>query len=390
MSFAGRIRSQIRPYGSESFQMGIDMTDQTSSFPLSIRGFKSILVIVFDNIGDVIFTSAVFETLQAYPELRVGVWCKSYTEQVARLLPGHPEVFASDPFWDKSPLQGKGRITAFLRMAWKVRRHQFECAIIPNHCWRSALIARVLGIPVRIGFGLGKNRYALSHSLAPMHRHQAVMPQMLRLLSPFLDVPPHLLRPIYRLHLNQEPQLRRPFVTTGKRLVILHPFAGSPKRCAPLSLWVEFAQALKKQGYQLLWLGAAGELKRLVDHRQTFEPYEYADYYERTGLGDFAGIMQHAFAYVGHDSGPLHFAHALGAPAFGLYLPSEYQRTFPQGPTLSYMLHRSSPSELSLQDWLLAWTEFTEQIQASDHAESAGSRHRIESNQLRFVPPTIE
>jgi ADP-heptose:LPS heptosyltransferase len=328
----------------------------------NLRSARSVLVIVFDNIGDVIFTSAVFEVLKTHPQLKVGIWCKNYTEQVARLLPGHPQVFASDPFWDKSPLRGKGRLGAFIRKALEVRRQKFDLAIIPNHCWRSALIAKLLGIPVRIGFGRGKNVYALTHPLAPMNREQAVVPQMLRLLSPFQDVSPGTQQPVYRLELRDEPQLKNPLVNTGKPLVILHPFAGSPKRCAPLSLWLDFALALKDQGFQLLWLGAATELKRLGEHRQAFQPFEYADYYERTGLGDFAGIMQKAYAYVGHDSGPLHFAHGLGAPAFGLYLPSEYKRTFPQGPSRSYMLHRSSPSDLTLQDWMAAWREFTSHL----------------------------
>lgn len=338
------------------------MTDLKNQGSLSLSQLQSALVIVFDNIGDVIFTSAVFEVLRSYPHLRVGVWCKEYTEQIARLLPGHPKVFASDPFWDKSPLRGKGSFASFFRKAREVRRHKFEVAIIPNHCWRSAFVAKLLGIPVRIGFGQGKNRFALTHPVTPMVRHQPVMPQMQRLLSPFQDIPSHVYQPRYRLELREKPRLKQPLHLSSQPLVILHPFAGSPRRCAPLTLWLEFARALKQQGFQLLWLGAGSELARLKEHRSDFAAHEFADYYEVTGLGDFAGLMQEAFAYVGHDSGPLHFAHALGAPAFGLYLPSEFQRTFPQGPTRSHMLYRASPAELTLSDWLTAWGDFVRLI----------------------------
>jgi ADP-heptose:LPS heptosyltransferase len=334
------------------------MTEVLARPSLALQTVNKVLVIVFDNIGDVVFTSALFDSLRSSAHLDFAIWCKDYTSEVARLLPGKPRVFASDPFWDKSPLRGKGRIVPFLRRAQQVRREKFDLAIIPNHCWRSAFFARLMGIPVAVGFGKGKNRYFLTHPVSEMVRDQPVMAQMGRLLEPFQDLARSSIKSVYRLELDEPPVLKQAFVATGKPLVILHPFAGSPKRCAPLTLWLEFAKALKGQGYQLLWFGAPQELQAIRRMSQEFEAHEFADIYERKGMSDFAGLMQTAFAYVGHDSGPLHVAHALGAPAFGLYLPSEYQRTFPQGTAPSFMLHRSNPAQLSLEDWLAEWDRF--------------------------------
>ena len=64
--------------------------------------------------------------------------------------------------------------------------------------------------------------------------------------------------------------------------------------------------------------------------------------------------MKHASAFVGHDSGPLHVASAMGIRTLGLYLPSEYQRTLPQGVGPSKWIIKNNPRDLSLEEVLFS------------------------------------
>ena len=56
--------------------------------------------------------------------------------------------------------------------------------------------------------------------------------------------------------------------------------------------------------------------------------------------------------FVGHDSGPLHVAGALGVPVIGVFAPGEPKRTFPQGVGPWRMIHRATPNEIGAADLL--------------------------------------
>ena len=59
-----------------------------------------ILVVALDNLGDLVFASALTPPLhEAFPGATIDVWSKSYTADVARLIPHVSSVIHADPFW---------------------------------------------------------------------------------------------------------------------------------------------------------------------------------------------------------------------------------------------------------------------------------------------------
>src|ERR1043165_1507084 len=59
-----------------------------------------ILVVALDNLGDLVFASALIPPLrEAFPDATIDVWSKTYTAPVARLLPHVSTVFDAEPFW---------------------------------------------------------------------------------------------------------------------------------------------------------------------------------------------------------------------------------------------------------------------------------------------------
>ena len=58
---------------------------------------RRILVVALDNLGDLVFASALVPPIrQAFPSAVIGVWCKEYTAPIARLIPHVDQVFSFD------------------------------------------------------------------------------------------------------------------------------------------------------------------------------------------------------------------------------------------------------------------------------------------------------
>ena len=306
---------------------------------------KKVLLVCFDNLGDLVFSSALAKALSEDGENRVSLLCKDYTAKIGYLLPGIEQVFAADPFWDKAPNRRKGKLASFIRCLATVREQRFDEAYIVGSHWQSAMSLRLAGIPRVYAFTGRKNGIFLSRSLPLPSRKEPVVSGILASFAPLLraSVPAHTI-----LERKALPHFERPEILQGKRLVILHAFAGSPRRCAPLSLWGGLARQLTERGLHVLWTGMPSETAAI---RKAFPgEWDNSHFVDTWALDllQLAWIWSEAELFVGHDSGPLHVAHALGVPVLGLYLPGEPQRTFPQGATPYRMIHKASPLELEL------------------------------------------
>ena len=309
-----------------------------------------ILLVSLDNLGDLVFASALAPPLRdRFPGATLDVWCKEYTADVAKLIPGVSDVIASDPFWDVAPGRAKGSRAAFLRAFREVRSRRYDVAVLAAAPWRTAAAVAATRIPRRIGLRRRKNRFFLTDALPDGRTDRPVMSELARLLAP-LGIETAALR--YRLDASPLAARRERLAAAVPRpYAALHPFASKENRCAALPVWIELSQTLAERGMIILWIGSASELSRL---RST--PHSPAwRFIDRVGdgtLADTAAALADAALFVGHDSGPLHVAGALGVPVVGIFAPGEPQRTFPQGVGRSRMLARPSPAGISAQDIL--------------------------------------
>ncbi|HEU4564738.1 MAG TPA: glycosyltransferase family 9 protein [Gemmatimonadaceae bacterium] len=315
------------------------------------RGEGKLLVVCLDNLGDLVFASALLPPLrERFPGARITLWCKSYTAEIAPLVPGVDAVVASDPFWDRSPGRGKGPLLPFLGAARALRRERFDAALLAFAPWRTAAAVSTLGIPVRIGRERHRNRPFLTHALPPEDKKRPVLAELARLLEP-LGIPPRPLR--YRLERAPlEARRTRLAPLLGDCPVALHPFASKRGRCVDIREWITVARALASRGASPLWIGSAAELSELRAAPGAGEEWRYADRLLAGSLADLAAALSLATLFVGHDSGPLHIAGALGVPCVGVFAPGEPLRTFPQGVGPARMLARPSPEGITAGDIL--------------------------------------
>jgi ADP-heptose:LPS heptosyltransferase len=313
---------------------------------------ERILVVSLDNLGDLIFASALLPPLrERFPSAQIAVWCKEYAAGLGPLLPGVDSVYHADPFWDRAPGTGKGSFREFLEVAGSLRRATFDTAILCFAPWRTAAAVAALRIPVRIGLGRRRNQRWLTHALSPEDRGKPVLVEAARLLGP-LGITAGELR--YRLDSRRvEVVLKDVQASLGDGdYVALHAFAGSDARCVALSQWVEIAGELSRRGMSVLWIGTTVELERIRQMGHEGANWRFSDALFGASLTKTALAISLSELFIGHDSGPLHIAAAFGVPAIGVFAPGEPQRTHPQGTGPSRIIVRPSPREISASDIL--------------------------------------
>jgi len=315
-----------------------------------------ILVVSLDNLGDLVFASALVPALREHhPDATIDVWCRPYTVEVAGLIPGVDDVLEGDPFYCRSAIGTVGTIGGFARSIRAVRRRGYDVAVLTSAPWRTAAATAAAGARMRIGFARGHNAPFLTHRLPAADRRRPVMEELGRLLEP-LGIHASGLR--YEL---DEAALTRAEGSVGALLpdpvVALHPFAASRDRCATLAMWLDVAAEVESWGYQVLWVGLRHELDELRAYDRDQHVRRYVDRIAQGSVRRASAAIGRADAFVGHDSGPLHLAGALGVPVVGVFAPGEPHRTFPQGVGPSRLIAVPTPAHVDGRDVLEALDE---------------------------------
>jgi ADP-heptose:LPS heptosyltransferase len=306
-----------------------------------------ILLVSLDNVGDLVFASALAPALrERFPGAPLDLWCKAYAAGVARLVPGVTRVVASDPFWDRAPGGAKGKLVPFLRALRDIRRGHYELAVITSLQWRVAAALAIARIPSRMGRLRKRNQRWLTHVLPEEDRSRPVVLELGRIAHALGAEP----RAHYRLDSAPLAERRASFavVIRGPRRVALHAFAGNRARCVGVAGWRALGEALVRRDVDVVWIGSATELAEIRGSVVSPRWY-FADTVGNGSLFDSAALIALCDAFVGHDSGPLHIAAALGIPALGIFTPGEPQRTFPQGPGPSRVIARPSPAGVTAE-----------------------------------------
>ncbi|MDB4878045.1 MAG: ADP-heptose--lipooligosaccharide heptosyltransferase [Gemmatimonadetes bacterium] len=306
---------------------------------------ERILLVALDNLGDLVFTSALTPALrEAFPNATIDVWCRAYTAPVAALIPHVTTVIAADPFWAVQRHIDPPSTRAFLRSARQVRANRYDLAVLSEAPWRTAAAVATTRIPVRIGPARNHNAHFLTHTLPPEDPHKPVVSEQARLLTP-LGI--QSVDPCYALDVARlGTALPEVIDQLPPRFAALHAFASRRNRCVPLAEWTQIAFELQSHGLDVLWVGTPSELRELRGSYAHPSGY-YVDQIGDGSLTATAAALSLAALFVGHDSGPLHIAAAFGVPVIGVFAPGQPDRTFPQGAGPSIVIHRPTPAGIT-------------------------------------------
>lgn len=124
---------------------------------------------------------------------------------------------------------------------------------------------------------------------------------------------------------------------SGKPLVLIQAGAGWANKMYPLPWWAEVARALDQHGFDVWLPGAPGEFhlaEEIVERSNGA-----ARTVDATNFGLLAALIRGASLLIGGDTGPVHLAHALGAPVLSIIGPTDPRRNGPYGALDQVLFH---------------------------------------------------
>jgi ADP-heptose:LPS heptosyltransferase len=282
-----------------------------------------ILTVQFKSLGDtVVSIPALMAIRQRFPECELHALVP---EPSAPLLQHHPAV---NRVWSVPRRAGLRRYWPLIRA---LRTEQFDRAVDLGGNDRSAIITFLSGAPERLGALQIKNpwwkRFCFTKPVAalPEDRHESL--RLLHILSPWNISPPAKIEiKLYPDPVRPNPLVRNP----SKPLVICNTGAASPKKQWPLAQWARFHQLANARGYDLVYTRGVSPLEdQLIQQLQSLTPG--ANILPKLDLPQLLVAIKSADAMISNDTGPMHFATALGVKTVAIFGPSPEKRWFPVG-----------------------------------------------------------
>lgn len=277
-----------------------------------------VLVVQTAWLGDTVFTSALAAALgRLWPRASLELCVAPRGRDVALAMPAVSQVHVFDK---RSADKG---FAGLRRMATVLRERRFDLAVLPHRSPRTALLARLAGIPERVGF---EGPLASFLYTARVRTTAAGFLEREADLAAFFGATPS------PMLLEARPEWLE---AAQRRLGPGGPFAGIclgsewETKIWPDARMTAFAVMLRDRGLSPVLLGGPKE-------RETARKISAAvDCIDTTGntVGEALAILSRCAVAAGGDTGLVHAARALGTPTVAIF-----------GPTTPDV-HRFSPRE---------------------------------------------
>ncbi|MBI5741126.1 MAG: lipopolysaccharide heptosyltransferase II [Nitrospirae bacterium] len=308
---------------------------------------KNILIRGVNWIGDAVLTlPSIRAVRKAFPEARISLLVKPWVS----------EIFLNNPDIDEIILYEdthKG-IGGKLKLAGELRKKKFDAAILFQNAFDAALIARLAGVPERIGYSrdgrglLLTKAIPLSKDILPMHQ----VYYYLNLLKA-AGIETKEVRPFIWLT-DEERQWARDVINSkfkiqnSKLLIGINPGAtyGSAKRWPPERFAALIAGIINELDGSVIIVGSeaeagianeivasVGAIHELPLHqtRNAKRETRVLNMAGKTNLRQLAALIAECDAFVTNDSGPMHIASALLVPVVAIFGSTDKTSTGPFG-----------------------------------------------------------
>ena len=294
-------------------------------------GVRRILVRANNWIGDVVMISPAVRALRRrFPAASIAMVAKRWVLDVVSGNPEYDELIEYDHEGAHRGLSGRMRLARRIRQGGPI-----DLAVLFQKAFDAAVLARLAGARVRVGYATDARGFLLTHPLPPppKTRHHA---------DAFLDlaraVGCEAIDPLPSFHLGEEQRraadavLRRRGFADAPLLVALHPGASKGPRAWHAERFAALAERLRRgHGARFFLVGSAGEQDTLERVRAGLSTGDWIGPEEAPGLPVAAALLARCHLFIGNDSGPMHLAAALGVPTVGIFGPGHPRNTAPRG-----------------------------------------------------------
>lgn len=284
-------------------------------------------------LGDAVLTLPLLQRLHAaFPDAAVDFWVR---KGFGALFAAHPAI-RSVYEYDK---RGRDRgVLQTLRVGSAARRENYGIWIAAHGSFRSGMIARQSGAPMRIGYAEpGINALFYTHTVPRRFAAFAEIERLLRLLLP-LDIGaeepsprdwPTLVLP--QTARDAAERLFASFAAEGDAPVLgLHPGSIWGTKRWPQEYFAAVAAKAAREGARVLVFGGPGAEEAMAGETASLatkglSPAEGARIVNCAGtlsLPELAAVIGRLSCYLTNDSGPMHLAWPQGTPVTALFGPT--------------------------------------------------------------------
>ncbi|WP_051229379.1 glycosyltransferase family 9 protein [Paludibacterium yongneupense] len=304
-----------------------------------MKGLR-ILVVRRDNIGDLLCTTPLIDTLRAhYPHAQIDALVNSYN---APILAGNPALNTIHIYTKgKHRAEGRSRFGVFFdtaRLIWKMRQQRYDLIILPGQAiknarkyakWIMSSHSKVIGFidpkqarqdPINVGVDPAPYRA----------RHEAEKCQALLTTLNITDSPgPMRVFPDPAISAQARLCLSQAGIAANGRLIGLHISARRPKQRWPAENFIALAHALHAldpaSGFVLFWSPGAGDNPQHPGDDEKAETIMQGCRdlplvpLPTHRLEELIGGLSLVDSLICSDGGAMHLAAALGKPVVSLF-----------------------------------------------------------------------
>src|SRR5471030_23486 len=292
---------------------------------------QRILIIKLRHHGDMLLTTPVISTLKEhYPEAEIDMLMYLETKDMLASNPLLTMLFTIDRTWKK---QGKlAHIRHETQLVKRLISRKYDLVINLADQWRSALVAKLTGAPIRIGFNFPKRKGALwQHCHTHLvdvadHNQLHTVEQNLSILTPLnLSSQVRQVTMSYSAEDRSEVEQRLNESHIKGNFVVVQPTSRWLFKCWTEEKMAEVITALHAEGIcVILNSGPADNELKMVERILALAPKEQV--FSLAGqltLRQLAALIDKAALFIGVDSVPMHMAAALKTPLVALFGPSK-------------------------------------------------------------------
>lgn len=287
--------------------------------PGKLADIRKIAVLRANALGDFIFTIPALEALRAaYPEAEIVLLAKAWHAAFLAERPSPIDRVVVVPRYGgvgEAPgiPEDPGEIGRFFE---QMTQEHFDLAL-QLHGGGGYSNPFIRRLKARVTIGLKAPEAVPLDSWIPYTYFQPEIMRYLEVVS-LIGAAPTSIEPHITVTQKDRAEARRSIAEDPRPLVVLHPGASDIRRYWPAEKFAAVGDALAASGAQIVVTGTEPERETTAAVCKRMQA-EVRDLAGQLSLGGLAGLLSLAGVAISNDTGPLHLAHAVGAPTVGIY-----------------------------------------------------------------------
>ncbi len=277
-----------------------------------------ILIRATNWVGDAVMCLPALRAIrERFPAAHIAILAKPWVA----------DLYARETFTDELILYTAKTLREKMQFGWSLRARGFDTAILLQNAFEAALVARLAGIPERIGYNRDGRGLLLTNAVTPPKKGE--IPRHERFY--YLEL---LRRAGLIAELPASEAIRLDGAGTARRaLVGVSPGAayGSAKRWIPERFASAAVEVARARGASIALFGSKDERALCEQVAGMLDGVDVVNYAGQTTLAQFIELAAGCEVFLTNDSGAMHISSALGVPTVAIFGATDNIATGPTG-----------------------------------------------------------